>query len=94
MEEREDGGKEGETPHPNPGNGCAHRRGRTDVEKEERKKKQTGSGSPIQLPKSSYDPHGSNGEVILVLNTYQRIGGRGLEPFSIGMVKRFTISLP
>ena len=26
MEEKKDRGKEGETTHPNPGNGCAHRR--------------------------------------------------------------------
>ena len=33
MEEQKDGGTEGETPHPNPRNGCAHRRRRTDGEK-------------------------------------------------------------
>ena len=53
---KRDQGTESKTTHPNPGNWCAHRRGRTDGKKEERTKKETWNGSPTQLPWTLQSP--------------------------------------
>ena len=56
MEEKNDQGAEGENPHSNPGNRCAHRRRRIGGKKEERIKKEKWSRSPAQLPRTLRSP--------------------------------------
>ena len=72
-EKERDRGIEGETPNPIPGNWCAHRGERVERKTDENKKKETGSGSPTQLPWTIKSPPTTGMDHTVILFSLPRL---------------------